>query len=86
MPEDLVTVLAHEGRLRAVEERMATHEAVCTERYTNIVNGQKATQQSVDQLNTVLRDNTRYMLWALIALALASVFGPDLAAKLIGGR
>lgn len=83
VPEtDLMQALHQEERLRRVEERVSTHEAVCETRYNTILASSAQTQTSISSLHSTVRDQVRYMLWALIAMAMASAFGKDLVAAL----
>ena len=80
---DLAQTLRQEDRLRRVEERVTTHEAVCEERYNNILSTHAKTQTSIEALHGVLKEQVRYMLWALIAMAMASALGRDLVSALV---
>lgn len=62
---------------------MSTHEAVCETRYNNILASSTQTQTSITSLHTTVRDQVRYMLWALIVMAMASTFGRDVVAALV---
>jgi hypothetical protein len=68
------------GDLKA---RIDMHEAVCAERYKNIENALDTIK--TDQVTMFTRIDTyiKWMLWALIAMALASVFGTERIAQLI---
>ena len=82
-PDDLAQALRHEERLREVEDRMSAHEAVCGERYNRIMQGHNNVEKSIESVNTALRENVRYMLWALIVLALTNVLGKDVVGAIM---
>ena len=44
-----------EERLRDVEGRVDTHEAICAERYKQIVDGSKALAEEVKSTNALIR-------------------------------
>lgn len=79
----MAQMLMHEDRLRRVEERMATHEAVCETRYNSILSLNTQSSKSIDDLHALIKDQVRYMLWALIVMAMASTFGRDVVAALV---
>lgn len=62
---------------------MSTHEAVCEARYKNILESGAQTRSAVDSLHMTLKEQVRYMLWALIVMAMASTFGRDVVAALV---
>lgn len=57
-------------RLRKVEQQVGTHEAVCVERYTGILNTHSEIKREMNSINRVIRQ-VGFSLLAGMALILA---------------
>ena len=75
----------HESRLRAMERRLDTHEAVCGERYNNIISGGKELTENVKSLHTALQTRIDYLIVGIVLLAFVMAVGPEIAERLLGG-
>ena len=73
-----------EERVRTLENRMSTHDAVCAERYKEIIEATKANKELVLEVSNKQQRRLDWMIMAVIALSLASSFGPEIASKLFG--
>ena len=75
----------HESRLRAMERRLDTHEAICGERYNNIISGGKELTENVKSLHTALQKRIDYLIVGIVLLAFVMAVGPEIAERLLGG-
>lgn len=66
-----------EERVRMLEGVWQNHEGVCAERYKNIVEQSKTLTDSVGEVKSMMKQYMDRMLLAIIAIALANVFGAD---------
>lgn len=75
----------HEDRIRAMERRLDTHEAICGERYNNIITGGKELTENVKTLHTALQKRIDYLIVGIVLLAFVMAVGPEIAERLLGG-
>jgi len=75
----------HESRLRAMERRLDTHEAICGERYNSIITNGKELTDNVKTLHTALQKRIDYLIVGIVLLAFVMAVGPEIAERLLGG-
>ena len=71
MPDTLIEL---ECRIRDVESKVSTHEAVCAERYQRLVEGAKTTHDEVISTNGLIRVVGLGLLAGMAGVLISQVF------------
>jgi len=71
MPDSLIEL---ECRMRDVESKVNTHEAVCAERYQRIVDGAKSMHDELASTNQLIRVVALMLLAGMAGVLISQVF------------
>lgn len=78
------TMQSHSDRLNALERRQDAHEALCGERYKQIISSTEGVSHEIRTLHAALQKRIDWLLGALVILAFTMAVGPDIAVRIFG--